>query len=41
VWAETTGRFGKVLVVAALAIFGAVVTVTQGWQWLQAWAKGG
>lgn len=33
-WAETSGRYGRAFVLAALAVFGTVVSITQGWSWL-------
>lgn len=38
-WAETTGRYGKFLVITALAVFGAVVSLAQGWEWLSRWGR--
>lgn len=31
VWAETTGRFGKILLFIAVTVFGAAATIAGGW----------
>jgi hypothetical protein len=33
-WAETTGRYGRFVVWLSLAIFGAMVSISQGWEYL-------